>query len=170
MKKIIAKLAVGPMSSECIRAAYQLSSYENIQIMLISSKSQIDYNGGYVNNWTTQQYSTYLDQLRKDYTQSDVVICRDHCGPGFNGDYDLTDTYKTVDADLQANFDFIHVDFCHYKGSHEEKLDQSARLIKYIKQPVHLEVGTDENVGAAEMNLARIEQDIDFFLSFCKPE
>ena len=44
------KFAFGPMSSEIIQAIYQYSHDNSVELMLIASKNQIDYDGGYVNN------------------------------------------------------------------------------------------------------------------------
>src|SRR3989344_8240415 len=87
--KIRASLGIGPMSSEAIEATFRYSHYHRNQLMLIASKNQIDAKGGYVNGWTTKQYMDEINVLRKQYPQSDVKICRDHCGPGFNGIHDL---------------------------------------------------------------------------------
>ena len=57
-------LAVGPMSKNCVDATIELSNRYNTPIMLIASRRQIDsedFGGGYVNNWTTKQFSEYVD-------------------------------------------------------------------------------------------------------------
>jgi hypothetical protein len=174
-KKLKAKLAVGPMSSEVIEAVYRFSDDNEVQIMLISSKAQIDHNGGYVNNWTTAQYVEHMKQLILDfgYTNADVLVCRDHCGPGFKATDDLLDHFRTVDADIEAGFDLIHVDMCHAHASHQEKLEMSRKLIEHVQdrdKDMKFEIGTDENVGTAEVDLARIASDIDYFKAFCDPE
>ena len=69
--------------------------------MLIASKNQIDHSGGYVNNWTTDQYMKFIKEMIGKYPQSQVKICRDHCGPGFNGIHDIGDTYKTIESDIK---------------------------------------------------------------------
>lgn len=177
-KKFRAKLAVGPMSTEAIEAVYRYSNDNEVQLILISSKSQIDYNGGYVNNWTTAQYVEHMKKLVFDfgYADADVLICRDHCGPGFcrsTGDFKDEYGFNTVDADIEAGFDLIHVDMCHMNSTHQEKLEMSRNLIEYIQKKdknMRFEIGTDENVGEAEVDLSRIEKDIDYFKSFCNPE
>ena len=168
------KLGLGPMSSEIIEAVFRYSDKNNKQLMLIASKNQIDYNGGYVNKWTTSQYIDYTNQLKNKYPSSDVKICRDHCGPGFNKNYDLADTYKTIKSDIESGFDLIHVDFCHYKGSKQELLTESKKAIGYclnLNPKIELEIGTDENTGAVFglEQLVQLEKDIDFFKGFCNP-
>lgn len=172
---IKSKLGIGPMSSEIIEAVYRYSHYYRTPLMLIPSKNQIDHSGGYVNGWTTKDFASYIDQMRALYDFSDVLLCRDHCGPGFNGNYDLRDTYQTINADLESGFDLIHIDFCHYQGSYEESLLKSKEVIEYIlkkNSKLFLEIGTDENTGAnfALSDLKTIENELDWFLEFCLPE
>ena len=138
-------------------------------------KNQIDYNGGYVNNWTTKEYMDYIFKMKDKYPKSDVLICRDHCGPGFNGIYNLEDTYKTIKEDIVCGFDLIHIDFCKHKGSKKEKLEESKKAVDYclrLNPEIKLEIGTDENLGK-EFNqdeLTRIREEIMFFKEFCNPE
>lgn len=169
-----AALAVGPMSSEIIEAVFRFSHYHRKPLMLIASKHQIDHSGGYVNNWTTAQYVAYVHDQKKKYPHSAVLVCRDHCGPGFNGIHEIGDVYKTMDSDLTNGFDLMHIDFCHYQGSYEEQLAESKKAIQFCleKNPrVLLEIGTDENVGAHYNlpNISEIQKEIDYFKSFCDP-
>jgi hypothetical protein len=174
MKKIKSRLALGPMSNEVVEAVYRYSDDTDIPLMLIASKSQVDWDGGYVNNWTSAQFVEHTKQLVKDfgYTNADVLICRDHCGPGFKETGDLIDEFRTVDADIESGFDMIHIDYCHLQSDHDYKLERSRKLIEHIQdcdKKMLFEIGTDENVGEAELDLQRIESDIDFFKSFCDP-
>jgi len=51
--------------------------------MLISARNQIDWNGGYVNNWTTGQYVNYVNENKGKYKNFKLFLYRDHCGLGF---------------------------------------------------------------------------------------
>lgn len=167
------KLGIGPLSSEIIEAVFIYSQENEVPLMLIASKNQIDNNGGYVNNWNTKKYTNHVKSLKIKYPKSKVLICRDHCGPGFNGNYDLNDTYQTIKSDITNGFDLIHFDLCKYKGSHQEKLSQSRKAIEYalsLNSNLMIEVGTDENTGRNLRDLSLIENDIKFFLTFCRPE
>lgn len=172
---IQAQLAIGPMSSEIIEAIFRYSNYMRTPLMLIASKNQIDHAGGYVNNWTTKQYMEFIRSMRALYPQSNVVVCRDHCGPGFNGNLDLEDTYKTIRTDIENGFDLIHIDFCHLKGDRDYVLGEARKAVEYclsLNPKIMLEIGTDENMGTnyGVMNLKEVEHEIDFFSQFCKPE
>jgi hypothetical protein len=173
---IKSKLAIGPMSSEVIEAVFRFSNYNRKQLMLISSKNQIDYSKGYVNNWTTKEYMEFIKSMREKYAYSDVLVCRDHCGPGFNGNSNLEDVYKTIKEDIESGFDLIHIDFCHFNGTREEKLEESKKAIEYCKSlnpNILIEVGTDENTGAnfsITNNLESLEYEINFFKKFISPQ
>lgn len=172
--KIKAKFGIGPMSSETIEAVYRYSNFHRKQIMLIASKNQIDYSGGYVNGWNTNEYANALDELNKKYTFSDVINCRDHCGPGFNGDFNLDDTYETIKSDIENNFDLIHIDFCHFKGNNAERLEESKKAIELcqkLNNDILIEIGTDENLGDkfALNSLSDIESEINYFTKFSEP-
>ena len=134
MGKIKSKLGLGPMSSEIIEAVFKNSQENKNQLMLIASKNQIDYGGGYVNNWTTKEYSQFLSSMKEKYPKSDVKTCRDHCGPGFNKNFSLGDSYKTMEEDIKQGFDLIHIDFCKFKGDLEEKLKESKKAIEFCSK------------------------------------
>lgn len=173
--KINADLGIGPMSSEIIEATFRYSHYYRKELMLIASKNQIDHHGGYVNGWTTAQFCKYTSELKDIYNNSNVKICRDHCGPGFNGIYDIKDTYETIKYDVRNGFDLIHIDLCHLKGTKEELMEESRKAIEYaleLNPDILIEIGTDENLGANYNlpNLSEIEKEIDYFRSFCAPE
>lgn len=172
---IEAKQGIGPMSPEIIEAVYRYSHFNRTPLMLIASKNQIDYNKGYVNNWSTKDYMTFVKEMKEKYKNSNVKICRDHCGPGFNGIHELEDVYKTIETDIANGFDLMHIDFCHFKGSNEERLKESKKAVEHclkLNPNILLEIGTDENIGAkfSINDLSTLEEEIDFFKSFCKPE
>jgi len=168
-------LAIGPMSPEIVEATFRYSHFYRKPLMLIASKNQVDHAGGYVNNWTTEEYMRFVGDTRKQNPNAQIKICRDHCGPGFNGNHDIADTYATIEEDVAQGFDLIHIDFCHFKGSIGEQLEASKKAILHclsLKPSIQLEIGTDENVGAnySLPNLAEWEREIDFFQEFCNPE
>ncbi|MFH0815002.1 MAG: hypothetical protein V1902_02940 [Candidatus Falkowbacteria bacterium] len=163
------------MSSEIIEAVFRFSHYHRKQLMLIASKNQIDHSGGYVNNWNTAQYAAFIAEIKKIYPMSDVKICRDHCGPGFNGIDEIADCYKTIEDDIKNGFDLMHIDFCHFKGDKGQQLEETKKAIEYclkLRPDIYLEIGTDENYGA-NYNLPILEEiarELDYFKNFCVPE
>lgn len=166
--------ALGPMSSESVEAVFQYSHFHRKELMLIASKNQIDHSGGYVNLWNTRQYMAFITEMRKTYPNAVVKICRDHCGPGFNGNHDLANVYKTIETDITSGFDLIHIDFCHFQGSKDEQLSETKKAIEYclkLNPSILLEIGTDENRGTnySLPNIKEWEREIDYFKSFCDP-
>lgn len=171
----IGNLALGPMSTEIIESVFRYSHFYRTPLMIIASKNQIDHAGGYVNQWRTAEFMERVAEFRQTYPLSAVTVCRDHCGPGFNGVSDLEDTYETIRADIGSGFDLIHIDFCRLKGGKERQLQESRKAIEYclsLNPAVRMEVGTDENRGTAYQlpALEELERDLDFFASFCSPD
>lgn len=169
--EIISKLGIGPMSSEVIEAAFRFSEQSKEPLMLISSRNQIDWNGGYVNRWTTRQYTTFVESMRRKYSGGRIYLCRDHCGP-VSVQEDLTNVYQTIDEDIESGFDLIHIDFCHYSQDEQVRLKASKIAINYIARQnpqVLIEVGTDENSGRDFRDLKSIERQMGYFSSFCSP-
>jgi hypothetical protein len=168
------ELAVGPMSIETVEAAFRYSHFHRAPLMLIPSKSQVDRDGGYVNNWTTKSFMGFVQEMRRAYGNANVKVCRDHCGPGFNGNADITDTYNTIEDDIKSGFDLIHIDFCHFQGTKDEQREATKKAIEYclsLNPSIEIEIGTDENTGAnySLPNLAEWESEIDYFKTFCSP-
>ena len=47
----------------CVDASIELANDHEIPLMLVASRRQIDseeFGGGYVNNWTTDDFANYL--------------------------------------------------------------------------------------------------------------
>ncbi len=66
-------LGIGPMSKNCVDVVTDLANDYNIPIMLIASRRQIEskeLGSGYVNNWSTEEFSKYIiekDKKKKHY-------------------------------------------------------------------------------------------------------
>jgi len=176
---LTSNLACGPMSEEAIEAVFRHSHKYGIQLMLICSRNQIDICTGYV--FTTQQYMEYVQQMRRKYPKADVVICRDHCGPGFGeaaavDEIGLDGVKSTIKCDIENEFDLIHIDVCRaitgqhrsikaqwLPMSHENKVEKTLELILYAKNlrpDIMFEIGTDENDGVAESDVDKIRSDV----------
>ena len=110
-------LGIGPMSVNCVDAAIELAKENDFLLMFIASRRQIDskaMGGGYVNNWTTEQFSKYVLD-RKD----DVILARDHGGPwqnmkeiteNFNKNKAIESAKKSFETDILNNFQVLHID------------------------------------------------------------
>ena len=112
-------LAVGPMSKNCVDATIELSNRYNTPIMMIASRRQIDskdFGGGYVNNWTTEEFSKYVKKKDKKKL---ILLCRDHGGPwqhNLEKEKKMTtkeammSAKKSFSRDIDAGFKIIHID------------------------------------------------------------
>ena len=173
MKEIIdSKLGFGPMSPEIIEGVVKASSLLAQPLMLISTQNQIDWNGGYVNNWKTSEYVEYVHTLLTKYPESHIYLCRDHLGPGFKND-NIDDVYKTLYDDIDNNFDLIHIDFSNIHADKKTVLSETKKVILDIYKKtdtVRLEIGTEENVGGSISTLAEIERELKFVKEFTEPE
>jgi hypothetical protein len=165
---LTSNLGCGPMSPEIIEAVFRHSHKYGQQLMLISSRNQIDVTTGYV--FSTPQYMQYIEMMRRKYPRADVVICRDHCGPGFGetSKDDFESVKNTIRCDIENGFDLIHIDLCHAEDRllpmrHSKKIRHIMILMEFarnINSDIMFEIGTDENIGVAETDVARIIEDI----------
>ena len=112
-------LGVGPMSLNCVDMVIEIANEYSIPIMLIASRRQVDserMQGGYVNNWTTENFAQYVKSKDK---KNMVILSRDHGGPWQNNleienSFDLKkamdsskDSYLT---DIKSGFQILHID------------------------------------------------------------
>ena len=110
----------------------------------IPSRRQVDYNGGYVNNWTTGEFAKYVN--------GKVPIQRDHGGIGQG--YRFDDGIESFFHDSQ-NFNIIHVDPWKHYQSLDEGLKETVMNLTYIhlnSSNVKFEVGTEESIRRFEID------------------
>lgn len=134
------KLFVGPMSKEIVDIVIDYS--KNTSLGLIPSRRQVEFNGGYVNNWTTEAFSSYVRNRSKN-----VILFRDHGGPGQGSEQD--DGMDSLNCDIENNFDFLHIDPWKQCVSFDDGIDQTINLIKKCYQKnknIYYEVGTEESI------------------------
>ena len=67
------KFFIGPMSKNIVDSIVEFTNETNNKIGLIPSRRQVEWNGGYVNNWTTKEFAKHSNKL---------ILKRDHAGPG----------------------------------------------------------------------------------------
>jgi hypothetical protein len=136
-----------PMSKNIVDSVIELGSGK---IGLLPSRRQIEFNGGYVNNWTTETFKKYVNE------KSDIIIERDHGGIG-QGDMDEYESYFT-DAKY---VDIIHIDPWKKYQSIERGIKETIENIKFIHRlnpDVSFEVGTEEAIRKFT------EDELDFLL------
>lgn len=135
------KIFVGPMSKNIVDAILEFSTTTNKMIGLIPSRRQVEWNGGYVNNWTTEKFSKYASSL---------LLQRDHSGPG-QGDKD-DDGYESLKHDCNY-LDLIHIDPWKKYPKYEDGLKWTVDMINFcynLNPNIFFEVGTEEAIRRFE--------------------
>ena len=179
-------LGVGPMSVNCVDAVIDLANEHEVPILLIASRRQIDseeFGGGYVNNWTTSEFSRYVVDRDK---KGKVLLARDHGGPWQNTKEvsDNLSLRRAMDsakssyrADIEAGFQVLHIDpsvDIHGRPDVDEVLDRVFDLYEFcwsqaqqLGREVIFEIGTEEQSGSTNS-----QEELDYTLNavqqFCK--
>jgi hypothetical protein len=185
-KKRCTLLGVGPMSLNCVDAAIELANEYEAPLLLIASRRQIDseeFGGGYVNNWTTQEFAKYVidnDQKGK------MLLARDHGGP-WQSIKEVSENLslrRAMDSaklsylrDLEAGFQVLHIDpsvDIHSSPNVDEILDRVFDLYDYcwthaqrLGQEVIFEVGTEEQSGTTNTQ-EELDYTLNELIKFCK--
>ena len=185
-KKHCTLLGVGPMSLNCVDAAIELANEFEVPLLLIASRRQIDseeFGGGYVNNWTTQQFAKYVIDLDQ---KGKILLARDHGGPWQNTKEvsEKLSLRRAMDSaklsflrDLEAGFQVLHIDpsvDIHSTPNIDEVLDRVFDLYDYcwtnaqrLGREVIFEVGTEEQSGSTNTQ-EELDYTLNELLKFCQ--
>lgn len=178
-------LGVGPMSKNCVDATIELANDHQVPLMLIASRRQIDseaFGGGYVNNWTTEEYSRYvIDQDKKGF----IILARDHGGPWQNTiekeqklslKRAMESAKKSYEADILSGFEVIHIDPSEDifgNSTTDQILDRVYELLEFCtsvaqraSKDIAFEIGTEEQSGGTNTR-EQLEYVLQNVLSFC---
>lgn len=173
------------MSVNCVDATIELANENRIPLMLIASRRQIDsadFGGGYVNNWTTEDFANYvIENDKRGY----VMLARDHGGPWQNTiekeqklslRQAMESAKKSYEADISSGFQIIHIDPSEdiFGGSTtDEILERVYELLDFCTEISHrthndiaFEIGTEEQSGG--MNTSdELEYVLSSVMNFC---
>jgi len=130
------------MSDIVMEAIAKASHTTGIGLMYIASLNQVGTKTpGYAGGYNSRTFVDKVASLRKGYPGANLLICRDHLGPGFG---DVTDSTLAEHAqrDMDAGFDLLHIDLC-------RSSDPVAAAHTLSSCKTLFEVGTDENTGEA---------------------
>lgn len=119
------KLYIGPMSKNIVDAVIEFSEETSIPLGFCASRRQIDYKRGYVNNWSTKEFVTYV----KEKT-SKVLVCRDHGGPGQGQCFDTGYASFLEDA---YTMDIIHIDPWKVVNTLDEGIEKTVHYLKFCE-------------------------------------
>ena len=162
-------LGVGPMSVNCVDSVLELSNEYNCPVILIASRRQIDseqFNGGYVNNWTTSEFTKYV-RNKDGGGGKNIILARDHGGPWQNNneiekkmnlDQAMRSAKDSFKSDIDAGFEVLHIDpSIDINGSisKDKLMDRLFELYEYCweyakksNKEIAFEVGTEEQSGS----------------------
>jgi len=119
--KGVTLLGAGPMSKTTVDVIVDLAQKFDKPIAMIPSRRQIEceaLGGGYVFNWTTEEFSDYVKFSDK---KENIILARDHCGPwqseklnlnGFKSslEEEMEEVKTSLESDISSGFDMIHID------------------------------------------------------------
>ena len=140
-KKKCTYLGIGPMSKNCVDVTIDLANKYECPFFLIASRRQIDseqFGGGYVNNWTTEEFAKYVLEKNK---KGNIYLCRDHGGPWQNSmeiekklnlEEAMDSAKNSYIADIKSGFKILHIDpsiDIFGKVSNEELVDTTEEVL-----------------------------------------
>ena len=179
-------LCIGPMSKNCVDATIELADQYKSPLMLIASRRQIDseqFGGGYVENWSTKQFSDYV---RSKDINKNIILARDHGGPWQNEleknkNMNLKDAMQSAKdsycADIDAGFHMLHIDpsiDIHSQPTADQILERVYELYdfswSYAQQKgkdIIFEIGTEEQSGSNNSK-EELEYTLESMRKFCK--
>jgi hypothetical protein len=139
------KYFIGPMSKNIVDTIIEFCNKTNNIMGLIPSRRQIENTGGYVNNWTTQEFSEYI------ISKTDkILIMRDHAGPEQGQTND--NGYESLNEDCKY-LDIIHIDPWKKYSTFSEGLEETIKMIEYcynLNPNIQYEIGTEEAIRRFE--------------------
>lgn len=190
MKNFIEKinrtiLCAGSVSKNVVDSIIEISDDFNVKLLIISSRNQIDtldFNGGYVENWSTENFSKYVKKKSK---KNNIILCRDHGGPWqnnyetenkFNLKQTISSCKNSFKNDIKNDFQIIHIDVSAHQlqiNDLEKILDQTFELYEYChiqaqlyKKKIYFEVGS-ENQEIGYENIQSFEEYVTRLMSGC---
>jgi hypothetical protein len=149
------KYYIGPMSKNVVDCVIKHGQKHSIG--LIPSRRQVDFSGGYVNEWNVKSFSEYVKSKN-----SSILLCRDHGGAeqGQVSDNGI----ESFQSDAKY-FDLIHIDPFRVSDSiyiAAEKTLDSINSIHLINPNMMYEVGTEEAIFKYE------PEELLWFLEFLR--
>lgn len=157
------KFRFGPMSLNIVDSIIDFCNQYNVNLTFIPSRRQVEYNGGYVNNWTIKDFSEYV----KSKTKLICIQC-DHAGPSQGSIED--DGLRSLE-ECCLYYNSIHIDpFKKYSQLHDA-INHTIKLIKYcysINPYIYFEIGTE--YGIRPLSYQNIKDLIIALKTDLKPE
>ncbi len=178
-------LCIGPMSKNCVDASIELADDYQSPLILIASRRQIDskqFGGGYVENWTTKQFSNYVNKWDLN---NNVILARDHGGPwqnehekikNMNLNEAMQSAKESFKEDIDAGFQILHIDpslDIHSQPDIDQVLDRIYELYDFCwsyaqkqNKDIIFEIGTEEQSGSNNTK-EELEYTLEKMKNFC---
>ena len=137
----MSKLFIGPMSKNVVDAVLNYATENNVKLGLLPSRRQIEFDGGYVNNWLTHEFISYAGKNKN------VVLQRDHAGPLQGKTPD--DGTESLILDATLGFDYLHIDPWKQYRDLNDGIEETIKLIKLcdtINPDCFYEIGTEQAI------------------------
>lgn len=134
--------------------------FESDKFGITATRRQIDFNGGYVNGWTTKEFFNYTHNV--NLFANHMIYERDHGGP--NQGVISDDGYDSFNND-SSYFNLYHIDPWKVNQDLNEGIIQTINYIRFIlkRNPLAcFEVGTEEDIRRFSVN------EIDYMLKALK--
>ena len=139
---MVSKLFVGPVSKNTVDSVIEYSIETGNSIGLIPSRRQIDWNTGYVNEWTTKSFAEYVNSKNPK-----IILERDHGGVGqselMNDDHLTSFTYDAL------HFDIVHIDPLKYYKDLSDIVNYTSNVMSIlcgINPNIKFEIGTEQSI------------------------
>ena len=148
---------IGPMSRNVVDAVIEYCNDSETLIGLIPSRRQIEYNKGYVNNWTTREFINYVRER-----SSNVILQRDHGGRSQSTTADHLSSYR---EDAVCGLDLIHIDPWKCYTDLDEIISETTKdilLCESANPNCRYEIGTEEAIHKYDC------EEFNYFLSGVK--
>lgn len=136
--RLFPSVYIGPMSANIAFALRHIAIW--FPVGTCASRRQIEYDGGYVNNWTTEEFAKYMREVGK------VTLVRDHAGPGQGAEKD--DGFESLAEDIK-HMDIIHIDPWKEAANFESGLRMTEDYIDFcyrLNPNILFEVGTEQAI------------------------
>lgn len=147
------------MTKNVVDTILEFSEETDNVIGFIPSRRQVEWDGGYVNNWTTKQFAEYVNGR--------LPIKRDHSGPGQG--YTDDDGFESLKEDCKY-LDYIHIDPWKKYPKYEDGLDWTVKMIEFcydLNPNIQYEIGTEQAIREFDIDeLDTLVSDINKRLPF----
>ncbi len=157
------KIFLGPMSKNIVDTVIEYSNSFKLPFTFIPSRRQVEYSGGYVNNWTTEKFVNYVKSKGNL-----ISVERDHGGPGQGTIMDNgMDSFK---EDCKY-MDIIHIDPWKKYPEYSDGLKETIKALNFCfnENPnLFFEIATEE--GIRRFDVDELEKFILDLQKELKPE